>query len=118
MAQTAPQLTFKGFEKHDLLEADVQEQLTRLERVYDRLTRCRVVAERVQRHAADTGRMHLLIEISVPGGAPIVVNHEADLHGDQRANERAAVHHGFDSARRQLEDFARTQRGDVKAHQS
>ena len=33
MAQAAPQLTFKSFEKHDLIEADVQEQLARLERV-------------------------------------------------------------------------------------
>ena len=117
MAQTTTQITFKGFEKHDLLEADIQEQVARLDRVYDRVTRCHVVAERIARHAADAGRIHLLIEISVPGGSPIVVNHEADLHGDTRALERTAVHHGFDTARRQLEDFARTQRGDVKSHQ-
>ena len=73
--------------------------------------------------------------MTVPGGAPIVVNHEPTLHGGLKDAEsgaqhkdaevaavhryaRVAVHEAFDAARRRLEDFAREQRGMVKVHEA
>jgi cold shock CspA family protein len=70
----------------------------------------------------------------VPGGGPIVVSHEPTLHGrakdvEEEAHHKeteiegvhryasVAVHDAFDAARRRLEDFAREQRGAVKAHE-
>jgi hypothetical protein len=75
------------------------------------------------------------LEITVPGGAPIVVSREPSLYGGRkdvgdedlhkeseidsvRRHARVAIHEVFDAARRQLEDFAREQRGDVKTHQT
>jgi cold shock CspA family protein len=71
--------------------------------------------------------------MTVPGGAPIVISHEPSLHGSLKHSQevahrketeiesvhryaRVAVREAFDVARRRLEDFAREQRGAVKAH--
>jgi cold shock CspA family protein len=72
--------------------------------------------------------------MTVPGGPPIVVSHEPSLHDRMKDAEeevhhkddeiqavhryaRVAVHEAFDAARRRLEDFAREQRGVLKAHE-
>jgi cold shock CspA family protein len=75
------------------------------------------------------------IELTVPGGDPIVISHEPSLHGPAKDGEkeehhkdteiegvhryaRVAIHQAFDVARRKLQDFAREQRGVVKAHEA
>ncbi|MGE0361386.1 MAG: cold shock domain-containing protein [Vicinamibacterales bacterium] len=112
----------------------MRERVAWLERFYTGLVRCRVVVELPHRHRHDGRHVHVRIELTVPGGPPIVVSHEPSLHGHLRdvhdeAHHKAAdldvdhrhaavaVRRAFDAARRVLEDFAREQRGDVKTHQ-
>lgn len=133
MTRASLQLTFRGFEPDDALEADVRERVSWLEQFYAGIVRCRVLVEVPHRHRHDGRHFHVRIEMTVPGGTPLVVSHEPSLHGRLKDVEEAAhrkddeiesvhrhaqtaVHEAFDAARRRLEDFARQQRGAVKTH--
>ena len=127
------QVTFRGLEQDKALEDDVRERVAWLEQFYTGIVRCRVVVEVPHRHRLDGRHFHVRVEVTVPGGPPIVVNHEPSLHGRSqdaaveahhkddeidgvRRHATVAVHEAFDAARRRLEDFAREERGNVKVH--
>jgi hypothetical protein len=127
-------VTFQGVEPSDALEADIHERVSWLAHVFPGILRCRVLVAVPHRHHHRGQRFHVRIELTVTGTRPIVVSREPVLHGalkeaggeahrkstETRSVHRyalAALHDAFDAARRQLEDFARQQRGFVKAHQ-
>jgi cold shock CspA family protein len=127
------QVTFRGLTHSDALEDDIRERVRWLEQFYAGIVRCRVLVELPHRHRRDGRHFHVRIDITVPGGHPIVVSHEPSLHGGlKQADEDVhrkkteiegvhrhafvAVREAFDAARRRLEDFAREQRGAVKTH--
>jgi cold shock CspA family protein len=76
---------------------------------------CRVVVERANsRH--NTGDLYSTrIFIALPGGKEVAVT---KAQGDKHAHEDVlvAIRDAFQAARRQLEDYARIMRGDVKTH--
>jgi cold shock CspA family protein len=127
------QISFRGLPHSDALESDIRERVAWLEQFYAGIVRCRVLIELLHRHRHDGRHFHLRIELTVPGGPPIVVSHEPSLHGrlkdvgeaaHHKDDETESVHRyaavtlreAFDVARRRLEDFAREQRGAVKTH--
>jgi cold shock CspA family protein len=128
------QVTFRGLAHSDALESDVLERVAWLEQFYTGIVRCRVIVELPHRHRRDGRHFHVRIEMTVPGGEPIVISHEPSLHGrlkhvdagvHRKETEIEAVHRyaavaireAFDAARRRLEDVAREQRGAVKTHE-
>ena len=128
------QVTFRGLAHSDALEADIRKRIAWLEQFYAGIVGCRVLVEMPHRHRHDGRHFHVRIEVTVPGGAPIVVSHEPSLHGPLKDVEeaahrketeiagvhryaRVAVHQAFDAARRRLQDFVREQRGAVKTHE-
>jgi cold shock CspA family protein len=128
------QVTFRGLAHSDALEADVRERVAWLEQFYAGIVRCRVLVEVPHRHRHGGRHVHVRIEMTVPGGPPIVVSHEPSLHGrlkdveDEAHHKEAeiesvrryasvAIRQTFDAARRRLEDFAREQRRTVKTHE-
>ena len=128
------QISFRGFQPADELEADVRERVGWLERFYSGITRCRVLVEMRHRHRHDGRQFHVRIELTVPGAEPLVIDHEPSLHGTLKdvgedshrkdadveavhRHARVAVHEAFDAARRRLQDVAREQRGAVKTHE-
>jgi cold shock CspA family protein len=127
------QVTFRGLTPDDTLEDEIRDRVSWLEQFYEGIVRCRVLVEVPHRHRHDGRHFHVRVETTVPGGPPIVVNHEPSLHGRLKDVEddahrkgdeiegvhryaRVAVREAFDAARRRLEDFAREQRGTLKAH--
>ena len=132
---TPPQITFRGLRRWAEIEADIFERVAWLEKFYQGIVSCRVSIEVPHRHRRDGRHFLVTIELTVPNGEAIVIRHEPSLHSslkDAAALEhlkqsetdsvhryaRISVHDAFDSARRRLQDFARRQRGDVKAHES
>ncbi len=112
--QVPLQITFRDIPPSPAIEARIREQVERLERFHSRMIRCRVVVESPHRHHHKGHLYHVGIEITVPGGE-IVVNREA--HEDHSHEDAyVAVRDAFMAAGRQLEDYARKQRGDVKVH--
>jgi cold shock CspA family protein len=129
------QVTFRGLDVSDALEADIHERVAWLEQFYAGIVRCRVLVELPHRHRHDGRHFHVRVELTVPGADPIVVSHEPSLHGRLKDVEdpahhkesdiesvhryaHVAVSQAFDVARRRLEDIARERRGTVKAHEA
>jgi cold shock CspA family protein/ribosome-associated translation inhibitor RaiA len=128
--QLTPTITFRGVERTDALETEILTRLRKLETYYRGIMGCRVAVELVQRHHEAGNRYHVRIDLTVPG-EEIVVSHEAGLHATaqdvdaeeltkvaesdpERKHARVAIREAFDIARRQLQDYARRQRGTVK----
>ena len=126
-----PTITFRGIDHSPTLDAAIRARINKLETYYGAITGCRVLVEPAQRHHETGNRYHVRIDISVPGD-DIVVAHEPSLHASAQAIELAettrvnepdperkhvlvAIHEAFDIARRRLQDYARRQRGTVKA---
>jgi ribosomal subunit interface protein len=103
------QVTFRDMPPSDAVETRIREKTEKLARHYDRIMACRVVVESPQRHKHQ-GKLHSVrIDLTVPG-AELVANHAQD------EDVYVAIRDAFDAMTRQLEDYARRQRGDVKSH--
>jgi len=129
--QLPPNVTFRGFEPSAGLEAEIGARIDKLETYYRSIMGCRVLVELAERHHEAGNRYHVRIDLTVPG-EEIVVAHDASLHGTaqdvdaergrkafesdpERKHVRVAIREAFDVARRRLQDYARRQRGTVKA---
>jgi ribosomal subunit interface protein len=103
------QISLHGIARSNALYNAIQEKADKLERYYDRIMSCRVVLELAGRHKRKGKRFSVRIDLKVPGGELVVTReHDEDL--------QVALRAAFDAARRQLEDYARGRRGDVKRH--
>lgn len=112
--QTPAQISFKGLQHSDAIEKDVRGKVQKLEQLYPDIVSCHVVigASHQRRHQGNLYSVH--IKLSVPE-KEIVVSH--DQH-DNQAHEDAyvVIRDAFDAAKRQLEDYSRVRRGQVKNH--
>jgi len=104
-----PQVTLKDIPHSDAVEAKIREKVTKLERFHSRIMGCRVAVESPQRRQHQGKLYTVRIDITVPG-EEIVINRveNEDLY--------VAIRDAFDAANRKIEEQARRQRGDVKAH--
>jgi ribosomal subunit interface protein len=105
------QVTFRDMSPSEAVETRIREKADKLGHFYDRIVNCRVVVEMPQRHKHQ-GKLHSVrIDLSVPG-AELVANHAQD------EDVYVALRDAFDAITRQLEDYTRRQRGQVKSHVS
>lgn len=88
------------------LEAELRKRATKLERHYDRITSCRIAVERPSNHHNEGGPYRVRLDITVPG-SELVANKEAE-------DLNTAIRDAFDAAERQVEEFSRRRRGEVK----
>ena len=88
------------------LEAELRKRATKLERYYDRITSCRIAVERPSNHHNEGGPYRVRLDITVPG-SELVANKEAD-------DLNTAIRDAFQAAERQVEEFSRRRRGEVK----
>lgn len=104
------QITWRDIPPSEALEAAIRERADKLDLFYPHIMACRVTVGITGKHKHQGQQFAVAVDLSVPG-KEIVVNrdHDEDAYG--------ALRDAFDHARRQLEDFARIQRGDVKLHQ-
>lgn len=126
------QISFRNVAASDAVETRIQEEAAKLDTFYDRIMSCRVVVESPRHHQQHGKIYNIHIDLTVPGGE-IVVRHEPSLHRSAKHTEVArnkkslevdgaykdiyvAIRDAFRSARRQLQDYARKQKGVVKQH--
>lgn len=108
-----PQITFRNLDTSESVKEQITRRVAELEQFFDRIVDCKVVVEASHRHRR--GRLyHVAITLFVPG-AEIVANRDPS---ERHAHEdiHVAVRDAFDAARRQLEDYVRRTRGEVKHH--
>lgn len=103
------QISLNGIAHSDSVYNAIRDKAAKLQRYHDRIMSCRVVLELAGRHKSKGQQYTVRIDLKVPGGELAVTReHDEDL--------QVALRDAFDAARRQLEDYVRTQRGDVKQH--
>lgn len=108
------QITFRHMEGSPALENRVRELVTRLEKFSSQILHCHVVIEGPHGHQHQGERFDIRIDMTVPGKQINV----------QRARPMDATHQDpyialrdiFRAARRQLEEYERERRQDVKTH--
>jgi len=109
------QITFRDVPPSAAVEARIREEAAELEEFYNRIMSCRVVVESPHRHHHQ-GRLYgVRIDLSVPGRELVIGREPAQHHAHE--DLFVAIRDAFDAARRQLEDHARRERGDIKHHQ-
>jgi len=95
----------------EAVEAEIREKAAKLETYYDGIVRCRVTVAAPVGHHHRGGSYTVRIDLTVPG-TELVVNRQ------ENEELSIAIREAFDAMQRQLEDYARHQRGSVKAHEA
>ena len=107
--ETELQITSRNMDLSESVKSEVMKRTEKLEKFYERITRCRVVIETPHRNHNQGKQYYVNVNMSVPGGELIVKKQSSqDLF--------VAIRDSFNAARRKLEDFARRQRGETKQH--
>lgn len=109
------QITFRNLDRSEAIAAKVEERASKLEQYYDGIIGCRVVVEAAHKHHRRGNRYHVRVDVTVPD-SELIASREPDEH-HAYTDVYVAIRDAFDSMRRQLEDYARTRRGQVKAHE-
>jgi ribosome-associated translation inhibitor RaiA len=103
------QITFRGVDQSDGMEALIRERAQRLERFNHHILRCHVTVDQPHRHH-QTGRAYTVhLDITTARGS-VVLTH--DPRGRDQVQFGVAVREVFDAATRQLEEEMRRRRGD------
>ncbi|MFO1082950.1 MAG: HPF/RaiA family ribosome-associated protein [Reyranellaceae bacterium] len=107
------QITFRNIDASATVEARIRERARELEQFFDRIVSCRVVIEAPNRRRHGD-LFHIRVDLKIPGKEIVVKRDPPEHHAHE--DIYVAVRDCFDSVRRQLEDYVRRRRGDVKAH--
>ncbi len=100
------QITSRNLELTEPIKASIREHAEKLDKFYSRTMSCRVAVEALPNRSLYNVR----IDMTVPGKELVVKR-------DPNSDLYVAIRDAFNDARRELEDFARKQRGDVKHHE-
>ncbi|MFN7804938.1 MAG: HPF/RaiA family ribosome-associated protein [Planctomycetaceae bacterium] len=111
---TPLEIEFRHLDRSEAVETNIENHLRKLEECFARITRCEVVVEQPHRHHHQGNLFHVRITLSVPGRKLVVNRSPAANHAHE--DIYVTVRDAFHAMRRQLEDYARELRGDVKQH--
>jgi ribosomal subunit interface protein len=110
------ELAFRNMDPSPAVEDRVRAQIDKLGQFYDRIMACRVVIETHHRHHHKGNLFHVRIDLTVPNGELVVSREPSEHHAHE--DVYVAIRDAFDAMRRQLQDYVRKQRGDVKSHEA
>jgi cold shock CspA family protein len=115
--QIPVEITYRDIEKSDAVEARVRDWVDKLERVYDRITRCEVTIGQPHHRHRKGNAFSVTVRLTVPG-SEVVSSHDPGPDGAHE-DVYVALRDAFLASRRQLEDHVRSRlRRDVKFHPS
>ncbi len=114
--ETEPQIVFEGFASSVAINNRIKSEIEKLERVYGRITSCRVVVNKAQNRHRHGDLYSTIVHLSLPNGKTVVANRNPSA---DHAHEDlyVALRDAFKAARRQLQDEACKLRGEVKHHE-
>jgi ribosomal subunit interface protein len=104
------QITGRDVELTEAIEKSIRQKAKKLELFYDQIMRCRVVVEAPHRRQRKGVLYNVRIDIKVPDEELVV---KKELNEDLYV----AIRDAFHSARRQLQDYSKRRRGEVKYHE-
>ena len=97
------EITFRNVVRTEAIEERIRSKAAKLDRLYDRITGCRVVVEANHNHHQKGNPYHVRIELSVPGDE-IVVSHEKPK--PEHTDLGVALRDSFNAAQRQLQAYS------------
>ncbi len=101
----------RDFPLSEAFDTEIRHKAEALETFYQRLSGCEVtVRAPAIKHHRKGGPFVVGVRMTVPGKELVV-----ELQAEEELSQ--AIREAFDAARRQLEDYAREQRGAVKTHE-
>lgn len=109
------EISFRNMDSSPAVEARIHEKVAKLEQFFDRIVTCRVVVEAEHRRHHKGNLYNVRIAIGVPGKEIMVDRNGPKNHAHE--DVYVALRDAFNAAGRQLEDYARKVRGDVKTHE-
>jgi cold shock CspA family protein/ribosome-associated translation inhibitor RaiA len=110
------QVSFRHMEHSEAIETLVREKAARLDKFAGDIMSCRVVIEPLAKHHKRGNPYDVRIDLTLPG-KEIAISREAAWHEEFKHLE-VALREAFDEARREVEDYVRLRRGDVKHHET
>jgi cold shock CspA family protein/ribosome-associated translation inhibitor RaiA len=105
--QVPVEIAFRNYEHDDRAEAAIREHIDKLERLFQRLTSCRVRVDQRADNSRHTIPPVVRIELGIPGHKDIVVSHEPE-HLQRKFQSRdlqTAINEAFRIAERRLIDW-------------
>jgi len=103
------QITTRDIPHSEALENHIRQKAEKLETFYPQIMGCRIVVEVPHKHKHQGNLFNVRLDITVPGKELVVTR-------EPNEDVYVALRDAFDAAKRQLEDYGRRQRGEVKAH--
>jgi putative sigma-54 modulation protein len=118
--QNQVQISFHGIDHSDAVETNIRERVAKLDKLFDRITACRVVVEK-ERHGhshLNPGHkpFHVSVKLLVPGDELFVKNDKKDSHDHDDVN--IAVRDVFSTMERRLKDYVRRRWYDARHRDS
>lgn len=112
------EITYHNVPSSDWIETQIREYVAKLEKIYPRLTGCRVSVEGLHRQHRTGNVYDVHVWLILPGGERAVSRepHRAK-EKYQNPDLRTSLRDAFAAAERQLKDFKRQQEGEVKTHE-
>lgn len=108
------QITFRGIGQSDAIERRIREKATELERFADMITSCHVTVEATHQQHHKGNMYAVRLDIHVPGKHLVAGKERGKNHAHE--DVYVALRDSFSAAARQLEDYTRQRRGQVKQH--
>jgi cold shock CspA family protein/ribosome-associated translation inhibitor RaiA len=109
-------ITFRNLPHSEALAENIEKRAAKLATFYDRITNCEVIVEVPNKPQHQGSFHHIRITLGLPG-EELIVDHTPP-QPIKYEEVSLAIREAFDEARRQLQDYARLQRGDVKTHEA
>lgn len=106
------QITIRDIEQSEALGTHIRRKAKKLDEFFNHIMSCRVVVEMPHKHQQQGKQFSVRIDVGVAGGGEIVVNR------DQAEDVYVALRDAFDAAKRQVQEYARKLRGNVKKHEA
>jgi len=113
--QVPLEITFRGMDPSESIDKEIRNHVESLEKFYDRITSCHVTLELPHRHKTHGKQFDVTIIMAVPG-RELVVSHRPGKD-ETHTDAYIAIRDAFRAMRRELQDYVRELRGDVKTHE-
>jgi cold shock CspA family protein/ribosome-associated translation inhibitor RaiA len=127
------QITFRNMQSSEVVKGWIQEEARKLDEFHGKITSCRVVVELPNRRRKAGNLYHVRVDLTVPGGE-MVVKRQPNLRAMPERLEmrptkslevkvphkdlRQAINDAFGAMQRQLQDYSRRRRREVKTHKA
>lgn len=106
------QISFRHLDSSNTVESVIHEKIAWLEHFCDQIISCHVVIEKPHEHHHRGNLFHVRIDLRLPGHE-LVISRGPGAHKAHK-DIYVTIHDAFDEARRELEDYSRRRRVDVK----